>query len=58
MSDLMSERMKVLLVLGEERSHARPNEAVVTACEVALRNMPDLEERVRMYIELSQGDER
>jgi hypothetical protein len=51
----MTTRMHVLLTLADAQKEG--NEAVITACEVALRNMPDFKERCALHIELSQKEE-
>ncbi len=55
MNSPMTTRMHVLLTLADAQKEG--NEAVITACEVALRNMPDFKERCALHIELSQKEE-
>ena len=55
--DIMSDRVAILLALSEERAQPVPNEAVLQACESALRCMPDLKEHVALHIEMSQPRE-
>ena len=49
----MSNRVAILLALMEEEKRPDPSEAVIVACQAALRSMPDFSEYAKTHIELA-----